>query len=312
MAAGSVEVLLVSYQSAPLITALLDSWGEAFPVLIVDNANDADGLQAIVAERRDVRCESVAGLGYARAVNRGIRRSNADVVVLVNPDSRADASQIVDLAQGLTRDDSAVVHGALDGLPGGGYHGGGWLPTPSRWIVHAFGISRLLPTRGIVLITPTPQSQGVDWVAGAAIAVKRQDFLELGGFDERFFVYWECIAFGHVARRSGRRMVIRDDIVLTPDSSGSGAPSLEMARLHGASTKYYIEGYLEPWNRAVAKTAMILGFLLRAILAALRGRRPGALRNVAFVQGLISGRAAVAGREVSRARARETLLQETE
>ena len=65
MAAGSVEVLLVSYQSAPLITALLDSWGEAFPVLIVDNANDADGLQAIVAERRDVRCESVAGLGLS-------------------------------------------------------------------------------------------------------------------------------------------------------------------------------------------------------------------------------------------------------
>ena len=44
------EVVLVAYRSAPLVTGLLRSLPVSQPVVVVDNAHGADGLEDIVAD----------------------------------------------------------------------------------------------------------------------------------------------------------------------------------------------------------------------------------------------------------------------
>ena len=83
----------------------------------------------------------------------------------------------------------------------------------------------------------------VDWVTGTCMAVRREPFRELGGFDEAFFVYCEDVAFGHRARRAGWRIRLREDVMVLHGTGSSGAPSSEMRRLQGASFTTYMNRY---------------------------------------------------------------------
>ncbi len=50
------------------------------------------------------------------------------------------------------------------------------------------------------------KSQQVDWVSGACILTKKEDFFEAGGFDERIFMYMEEIDLLHTASKKGMQI----------------------------------------------------------------------------------------------------------
>ena len=87
-----LSVVIVTYFSRPHITACLHALDRAhgdlsMEVLVVDNAS-ADGTLDEVREKAPwVRIvETGDNLGYAKAVNRGIRESSGEFVLVLNPD----------------------------------------------------------------------------------------------------------------------------------------------------------------------------------------------------------------------------------
>lgn len=304
--ATRIEVVIVCYHSAPLVQALLTSWGPAFRACVADNGDGADELPEIVAGFPSARYLKLDGLGFARAANQAISSSTAEIVVIANPDCRCAVDDILRLAAGLAHDPDALCHGAVEEIGPSRYYCGGWEPTFFRCLVHSFGLHRLLRNGGILAIVDgSHKTPEVDWLSGTVAAFWRHHLLTAGGFDERFYVYTEDMALGNVALKLGLKQVVRDDIVVHPEPSGSGAPSLTMGGLQGASLAHYFAHYRGPIDGTACRAILAAGFMARSLAALFRGDRGMARRQWCFVRGIATGRAYVDGREVSESRARE-------
>jgi GT2 family glycosyltransferase len=297
---NDVELILVSYHSAAHIAGLLDGLPTDLPVAVVDNARDADGVSGIVRARPHGRyLDSGGGKGYAKAANLGARTSSREFIVFGNPDSRPTAAVFEALIDHLHRDPtcgsvSATTVGP-DGRPELGV--GGWEPTLQRILVHAFGLHKLRPAAGVWY--PPDDSQAVqrEWVNGACMAIRRDTFVSLGGFDERYFLYNEDMAFGRRMRDAGLRQIIRGDLRVPHVGGGSGAVasySAHMSRIKGASLIAYLRHHNRPAAVLVMRSALVIGYLLR-IMECLATRRWKQARGfMAYERGLILGRGSLA------------------
>jgi GT2 family glycosyltransferase len=291
-----VELILVSYHSADQIAGLLDGLPADLPVAVVDNASGVDGVADIVRQRTNGRyVDSGGGKGYAKAANLGARSSHHEYLVFGNPDSRPTAAIIGALIDDLRRDPSvgSVSATTVDraGRPELGV--GGWEPTTRRILVHAFGLHKLFPAAGVWY---PPEDSGPvqrEWVSGACMAIRRDTFVKLGGFDERYFVYNEDMAFGRRMREAGLRQILRGDLRVPHLGGGSGAGSSYMSRMKGASMVAYLRDHHGPATVVVMRSALVVGYLLR-IAECLATRRWKRARGfLAYEQGLILGRGAL-------------------
>lgn len=301
----STEIVIISYLSATLVRDLLDSWGSLLPVCVVDNANGADGLAAILASRDNVRYIPLPGAGYARAANAALHSSIASTLVYANPDSGATLQNIKSLASGVQADPTAICHSALEQVGDKQHYAGGWLPSVRRSIIHALGLHRIFPHAGIVAIMRTPRPLQVHWAAGSLAAYKKNDLVSLGGFDENYYVYSEDMALGKVALERGLHHMVRHDVIIRPRIDGSNPFAPQRTRVQGASLAYYLEAHHAFLPASLCKTAFIGGFLGRALVAAVVGDRPRARAHMSFVSGMVTGRAFIDGTEVSASRVQE-------
>ena len=302
------EVVLVSYRSRGHVETLLDLWPDDLRVVLVDNSNNSDGILDLAKTRPGLRYVDGRGQGFSRSANLGARTATADYVLFVNPDSRPTAEQLASLVIGLRSDPAAAVHaGTPTGADGRAEVGsGGWEPSPRRVLMYSSGLAKLAPRAGFFARPEAGEQIDVDWVCGACMAVRREQFLALGGFDEAFYVYAEDMSFGRRVRRAGLRSVLRTDVVVPHGAGSSGAPSLEMLRMRGASFGGYALRYHPGVEAAAMRAVFAGGAFVRAGLQWVRGNRAGARTNVALGLGTLTRRAFVGGAEVARTRFDET------
>ena len=90
------------------------------------------------------------------------------------------------------------------------------------------------------------------------MVVRGPEFTRLGGFDESFYVYNEDMSFGRRAREEGLTQVLRSDVVVRHGAGGSGAPSVEMLRLRGASFAHYVERCHSGVPATVMRVSMVV------------------------------------------------------
>ena len=202
---GSISVVVVSHNSAEWLPGCLqglraDSMTQ-LPVCVVDTAS-TDGSAALVEDQfRDVaviRCDR--NLGFAGGANLGIRASGASVVVILNPDVTVQPSTLAALENALAEDTGAAVAGAKLLYPDGKtiQHAGGTLSYPLALADH---VGYRQEDRG-----QFDELREVDFVTGAAFALRRTAVERIGGFDEGFYPgYFEDADLCLRARRAGYR-----------------------------------------------------------------------------------------------------------
>ncbi|MCI3924323.1 glycosyltransferase [Paenibacillus sp. TRM 82003] len=299
--AHDVELVLVSYRSAHQVRELLAGFDEDLPVVVVDNAQGSDGVREVVESRPNGRyVDSGGGKGFARAANMGARSSTHEFLVFGNPDSRPTAEHLAPLLDDVAGDPlcaaSAATMVGTDGRVELGV--GGWEPSVRRALVHSAGLHKVLPRAGLYARPRPGERISVDWTTGACMAVRRSTFLELGGFDEAFYVYNEDMAYGRAARAAGMHEKLRTDVLVPHAAGGSGAPSLEMLRLRGAAMSRYLARDHGRVEHRLLTTALAAGYAVRAAQRTATRQRDLASQHWAYVKGVTTGRASVAGRVV--------------
>jgi GT2 family glycosyltransferase len=177
-------------------------------VVVVDNGS-TDGSVAFVREAHPqvkvVPC-SVNG-GFARGVNAGARAATGDALVLLNNDAAPSPGWLAALLGPIDDGTADVVGGKI--LDWEGKHlqfGQGVLTFDG----HAFQDQMGLGTEA----DPFRERRRSLFACGGNMAVRRSLFLELGGFDEDFFAYFEDVDFGWRACLAGHRVILEPAAVV--------------------------------------------------------------------------------------------------
>jgi N-acetylglucosaminyl-diphospho-decaprenol L-rhamnosyltransferase len=194
--------VVINYEGGPLLTAcvqsvLADSSAGPVDLVVVDNGSADGSVDALRAALPDVRVVRAPGnVGYARAANLGAAATRAPVVAVLNVDLVVEPGAAKAL---LDRIDHEARLGAigpqLRNPDGTVYPSARSLPSIPVAVGHAV-LGRWNPenrySRRYRQLDDDPSTPRlVDVVSGAAIWLRRRALDEIGGWDERYFMYLE-------------------------------------------------------------------------------------------------------------------------
>ena len=246
-----LSIIIVTYNSTRDIDACLDSLdrhppGVPYDVVVVDNASPDGTAEAVRRRWPSARViDAGSNMGFARAINLGIRRSSGNFVLLLNPDTVVTAGAFDTLLRLLEqRGDAAAIGPRLEDAHGRAELSFGRMIGPLaelRQKLLGAGHRRGLPfVRGYVeRITHRPHD--VDWVSGACLLVRRADAEAAGLFDERYFMYTEDVDFCAALRSRGRAVLFTPaaHIVHLRGRSAAAAPAATRAAYRRSQIAFY-------------------------------------------------------------------------
>ena len=255
------------------VESLLESRPAPAEILVVDNGS-RDGSPQRVADLDGVAVvDTGSNVGFAGGANAGARATTAPIILFLNPDVRFEPDAPGALVRAF-EDPHVGVAGPELRNPDG-----------------------TLQNRGIV-IDPTGHPVGAEddavfFVSGCALAVRRELFELLRGFDDDYFMFAEDLDLCWRAQLVGRRVAAVPDAVAFHDGGASIAGGyLDQGPLRTNVTRLYLRerntlaavltnyGSGRALSVAALRALMALG---EALVFAIRGR-PDASR--AYVRAL--------------------------
>lgn len=280
-----LPVVTVTYSPGPHLDRFLASLSLAterpVSVLMADNGSTDGTPQEAVERYPGVRLFSTgANLGYGSAVNRAVARlDDADEwVVVANPDVQWGPGSIDALLDAAARWPRAATLGPLIRDPDGSvYPSARHLPSLIRGGMHAV-VGPLWKNNPWSTAYRQerlePSERPVGWLSGSCLLVRRKAFDQVGGFDERYFMYMEDVDLGDRLGKAGwLNVYVPSAEVLHHKGHATGRDEAQHLVAHHRSTYIFLADRHAGWWRAPLRTAMRAGLALRARLLVRRSRR---------------------------------------
>jgi N-acetylglucosaminyl-diphospho-decaprenol L-rhamnosyltransferase len=162
-------------------------------VILVDDASGDGTAEAARLRHPDlVVLQTPAPVGFTRAANLGLAAAAGDVVLLLNSDTEIAPGALAALAAAFAAEPRLGAAGAALAYPDGSPQWSGGAAPTLPWL---FGLASGLPALlGRLpsyrrLRPPGAAPAKVEWVTGAALALRRAALAEVGPLDERFRFY---------------------------------------------------------------------------------------------------------------------------
>lgn len=300
---GILTGIVVHWGSPDELRELLEAWPDdpRTPLLVVDNGGP-DPAEAAVdvawppLPAHGRRLRPGRNLGFGGGVNAGASESRTPWLLILNPDAVPEPGALERLIEGFERyGDAAGLAPRLVGPDGRGQWSWQLRPLPSPWrlLAHALFVATGEGPR-----EEPPEGALVEQPAAAALAIRRDVFEELGGFDARFYPAWfEDVDLARRLRAAGHRFRYHPAATFRHGLGGS-VPGLGYGRflwIYGKNLHRYLgKHHGRAWAAAVrllqpaAALARLLALPLRKPRRA-RSRRRAALGLLGVAVGAWSG-----------------------
>jgi N-acetylglucosaminyl-diphospho-decaprenol L-rhamnosyltransferase len=283
-----LPVVTVTYSPGHHLERFLASLSHAterpVSVLMADNGS-TDGTPQVAVERYpNVRLfKTGANLGYGTAVNRAIEHLSEsgqidDWVVVANPDVQWGPNSIDALLEAATRWPQAGALGPLIRDPDGSvYPSARHLPSLIRGGMHAVlgpFWKRNPWTAAYRQERLEPSERPVDWLSGSCLLLRRSAFGQIGGFDERYFMYMEDVDLGDRLGKAGwLNVYVPSAEVLHHKGHSTGHDPASHLAAHHRSTYLFLADRHSGWWLAPLRWSLRASLALRSRLMVRSSRR---------------------------------------
>jgi len=191
----TVTVIIVTYQSRKTIGSTLDALKRAYDsrlaaVVVVDNASQDETVD-IVSENYPwvTLVRNTRNIGFGRGCNCGFNYVKTPYLMFLNPDAVIGFQSLTTMLAFMDQDRRVGMCGPSIKEPSGGVHFVGALPTPARILF--MPLFSGWATRGRRYVYPGEAPAVTEWICGACMLLRKEVFEKVGGFDSRFFLYFE-------------------------------------------------------------------------------------------------------------------------
>jgi N-acetylglucosaminyl-diphospho-decaprenol L-rhamnosyltransferase len=256
---AELAVVVVNHDAGDCLAAFLatvrsEGVGE---VVVVDNAS-SDGSSDGLDDDGAVRViRTGANLGYGSGANRGVAVTEAEFVVVANPDIVVHPGALAALTAAFAADPTLAIAGPrIMDSDGARYPSARRFPSATTAVGHAL-LGMVAPgnrySRHYRMTDLDPSAPAVvDWVSGAFFMVRRRAFVELDGFDESYFMYLEDVDLCWRAHRAGWAVAYVPGAVVTHEQGlSTGRRPYSMLLAHHRSAFHFASRRAEGWHRLV-------------------------------------------------------------
>ncbi|HUP64630.1 MAG TPA: glycosyltransferase family 2 protein [Thermoanaerobaculia bacterium] len=277
--AADLSLIVVNYFSSNLTARAIESshlaTSRPLQRIVVDNSGDEGEASALESLPIDRLVRLPNNPGYGSAANAGADCASGDLLI-ANPDIVFTPGSIDRLAAALMTEKVGMAGPRFVWDQGGEWHlppparpscrqevarlFAGWLPAAGRrW-------QRARRTERIEFWTRSSVSE-VPVLSGALLAIRREAFDDVGGFDPAFRLYFEEIDLALRLRKRGWRVLHVPDAVCRHLYNQSAGRSAEARRFFLESEKRFLSKWYGPrsaerffrWRRAVTGIEVPLG-----------------------------------------------------
>lgn len=260
----SAAVIIANWNGAQHLRVCLDSLRlqthPQFEVIVADNGSTDGSLEMLSEEYPEVRVlELGENYGFVIASNHGAAATDADILVMLNNDTEAEPQWLESLCQ------------ALEDNPKAGSAASKMLLFDQRDTIHSagdmLGEDFIPQNRGVWEIDQGQYDNQTEvfGACGGAAAYRREAWEQVGGFDERLFMYLEDVDLAWRMQQAGWECVFVPEARVYHHLSATGGGEIASYYV-GRNTLLLHRRYLSPeqWLDALPAHIYVVWDALRA------------------------------------------------
>ena len=276
-----LSIIIPSFNTKKLLRQCLRSLGSRLQsqnskleIIVVDNAS-GDGSAEMVRELQSASrrtktpklqiklIENSKNLGFAKAVNQGIRKSKGEYILLLNSDiivkpgslkamvNFAESYPLTGVVGGRLLDPSGSIQASV-------YHFPTFLRAMREFWLGQEGIYQKYVPKGNEPVV-------VDAATGAAMLIPKKIIKEVGLLDERYFMYFEDLDYCRRVKKAGYKTYYLPAAKFTHHHGASGKKIsglthqwlVQSSKLYNGLLKYYLLTLIiwlgQKWQRLIGK-----------------------------------------------------------
>ncbi len=224
----SVAIIIINFKKADYtidcLKSILNISYNNFKIFLLDNGSDGELKTKIRTEfnknNRIVFLESKKNLGFAGGVNfvvKSIKKLNYTYLCLLNNDTCVDKNFLLELVKSSTLSGEENIY----------------FPTILFWqsnIIQSAGLKDYIPRIGQFYkknskYTSSLKTESFPYLSCCCILIKIKTFLELEGFNEKYFMYCEDIDLSMRAKKMGLKFFLTPKSKIWHGGAFSFSPS---------------------------------------------------------------------------------------
>ncbi|MCX7832909.1 MAG: glycosyltransferase family 2 protein, partial [Ignavibacteria bacterium] len=211
-----LSIIIVNYNTTEFIKNCINSIKsninqKDFEIIVVDNNSDDRSIESLTDEYPDVKfIWQNSNRGFGAGCNIGIKNSESQYILLLNPDIEVKTNAIEILLQYIkSHHEVAICSGILLDQNNNVLYSYNDFPGLSWEFREAYGlflkskIKKLTTRKEIIEKLPFE----VDWFHGACMMIRKDIFEKVNGFDENIFLYYEDVDLCKKIKNLGYKIV---------------------------------------------------------------------------------------------------------
>ena len=227
----SLDIIIVNWNSDNFLRKCLNAITRSdlsdieLRIIIVDNGSTDQSLADLPGSLNIELIRNLQNRGFAAACNQAWKISDARYLLFMNPDTEVFKNTLRQAILFIESHRDVTVLGCrhVDQY-GQTVPSCSRFPKFSNYLYKTFGLTTLFPN---IFVSPEVMyewdheiSAGVDQVMGAFMLIRHQTLQQIGGLDERFFLYFEDLDLSYRIKGLGGKIYYNADIKIYHHGGG--------------------------------------------------------------------------------------------